>query len=57
MFLCDHQVSRGELDVHDMGSYILVLQVIIKLVVYVFSYNKAWHLVSYWDDVVHVNAE
>jgi hypothetical protein len=57
MFLCDHQVSRGELDVHDRGSYILVLQVIIKLVVYVFSDNKAWHLVSYWDDVVHVNVE
>jgi hypothetical protein len=26
-------------------------------VVYVFSDNKAWHLVSYWDDVVHVNVE
>jgi hypothetical protein len=40
------QVSRGELVVHDRGSSVFVPQVIIKLVVYVFSDNKVWHLVS-----------
>ena len=57
MFMCDLQVSRGELVVHDRGSSVFVLQVIIKLVVYVFSDNKIWHRVSYWDDMVCVKAE
>ena len=46
MFMCDLQVSRGELVVHDRGSSVVALQVIIKLVVYGFSDNKVWHLVS-----------
>jgi hypothetical protein len=57
MFMCDLQVSIGELVVHDRGSSVFALQVIIKHVVYVFSDNKVLHLVSYWDDVVCVKAE
>ena len=40
MFIGDLHVSRGELVVHDRGSSVFALQVIIKLVVYVFSDNK-----------------
>ena len=57
MPMCDLQASRGEWVVHDRGSSVFALQVIIKLVVYVFSDNKVWHPVSYWDDVVCVKAE
>ena len=57
MPMCDLQVSRGELVVHDRGSSVFVLQVIIKLVVYVYSDNQVWHLVSYQDAVMYVKAE
>ena len=57
MPMCDLQASRGEWVVHDRGSSVFVLQVIIQLVVYVFSYDKVWHLVSYWVDVLCVKAE
>jgi hypothetical protein len=46
MPMCDLQASRGEWVVHDRGSSVLALQVIIKLVVYVFSDNKVWKPVS-----------
>jgi hypothetical protein len=43
--------------VHDRGSSVFVLQVIIKLMVDEYSEDKVWHLVSYWVDVMCVKAE